>query len=332
MTEMDDRRKGLVARVAIGAVVALTVAAALIAVLRTDTMGERCKAFEYDLEELRKIDPDLIRYEETSAIATRFEEPRGLAVGTQDRIFVAGDRAVRVFDGGGARAAEIILGEAPRCLTVAEDGTVYVGMRDHVEVYAPGGTRKARWESLGEDSCVTSIAVTGDDVFVADAGNRIVLWYDSSGRLVGRIGQRDESRKIPGFVVPSPYFDVAVGPDGLLRAVNPGGFRVEAYTFGGDLELWWGKPSTEIKGFSGCCNPAHFAILPDGGFVTSEKGALRRVKVYDAAGEFECVVAGSEHFGEGTKPFDVAADSKGRVLVLDVESKVVRIFARKEEE
>jgi hypothetical protein len=212
---------------------------------------------------------------------------------------------------------------------VAADGTVYVGMIDHVEVYSPEGRRRAKWDSLGEKAIVTSIAVSGSDVFVADSGNRVVLRYDRSGRLLGRIGRADKSRDIPGLLVRRPCVDVAAGGKGVLWVTNPGRWRVEAYTFDGDLQSWWGEYSRGIEGFCGCCNPTDIAILPGGGFVTSEKG-LPRVKVYDDCGSFECVVAGPESFAEGTVGLDLAVDSRGRVLVLDPVAAAVRIFVPKE--
>ncbi|MHC4574448.1 MAG: NHL repeat-containing protein [Planctomycetota bacterium] len=122
--------------------------------------------------------------------------------------------------------------------------------------------------------------------------------------------------------------------------VNPGRLRIEAYTFDGDLEFWWGEFSSGIEGFTGCCNPVNFAILADGSFVTCEKG-LVRVKVYGPDGTFVGVVAGPEQLVEGGTArtcyfpaqcqaggFDVAVDSTGRVLVLDTMKNVVRIFSR----
>jgi hypothetical protein len=176
-------------------------------------------------------------------------------------------------------------------------------------------------------------------VFVADAGNRIVLRYDPAGKLLGKIGKRDPGRHILGFVIPSPHFDLALTADGLLRVVNPGAHRIEAYTLDGDLEVFWGKHGEGIEGFCGCCNPANLAILPDGRFVTSEKG-IPRVKIYAADGKFVGVVAGPETLAptetilEETRPdhklpvFDVAADSRGRVLVLDPLAMKVRIFEK----
>jgi len=144
-------------------------------------------------------------------------------------------------------------------------------------------------------------------------------------------------------VIPSPHFDLAVGRDGLLRVVNSGRHRIEAYTFDGDLEFWWGEFSNvELKGFTGCCNPVNFAILGDESFVTCEKG-LTRVKIYDAEGAFVGAVAGPEQLVEGGTSricyfpadcqaggFDVAVDAAGRILVLDTIKNVVRIFARRE--
>jgi hypothetical protein len=118
---------------------------------------------------------------------------------------------------------ETELADEPRCLTVSGDDKIYVGMREHVEVYGGKGKRLAAWASLGKEAVLTSIAAARNDVFVADAGNRVVVRYDTSGKVVNRVGERDEQRNIPGFVIPSPYFDVAVAPDGLLRVVNPGG-------------------------------------------------------------------------------------------------------------
>jgi hypothetical protein len=71
--------------------------------------------------------------------------------------------------------------------------------------------------------------------------------------------------------------------------------------------------------------------------VTAEKG-IPRVKLHTAEGEFVKVVAAPEQLtphpgsAEETRPehrlkvIDVAADSRGRVLVLDPNTRQVRIF------
>ena len=285
--------------------------------------------FTYDLTVYLKVDPALIQYEEKTAIATGLEAPRGIAVGPEDRLWISGDRAVRCFDKDGKHLSEFKTTGEPQCIAVAKAGTVYVGMKDHVEVYDAQGKPDGAWESLGPKAFVTSIAAGEKDVFVADAGNRVVLHYDLAGKLINRIGEKDESKNIPGLIVPSPYCHVALGAKDSIWVANPGRRRMECYTFAGVIRWWWGHASPKIDGFCGCCNPTHFAILPDGRFVTSEKG-LPRVKVYSASGEFESVVAAPASFAEGTAGLDVAADSTGRVLVLDPIAKTVRVFVRKE--
>ncbi len=332
-------------KILIGVLIALAIVIAVVALVRLDTTGKKGSGLgkEYLYEIDAKIDPNLILYEESAQpISTGFTDSSGIALDSQGSIYIVGDKAIRVFTGSGNLLDEIELTDVPRCLTVAGDGRIYVGMKNHVEVYNDDGKRLATWDSLGNDAVLTSIAVSKNDVFVADAGNRIVLRYDTSGKLINRIGAKDKARNIPGFVIPSPYFDLAVGRDGLLRVVNPGRHRIEAYTFEGDLEFFWGKFSNvDVKGFCGCCNPANFAILDDESFITCEKG-LTRVKIYDAEGTFVGVVAGTEQLIEGGTAhicyfpeqcraggFDVAVDSQGRILVLDTIKNVVRIFTRK---
>jgi len=194
----------------------------------------------YDLSAFSKVDPSLIQYKEADKIRTRFQALQGIAVGPENRIYVAADKTIRVHNSDTTFLLEIKLNDSPRCLTITADGTLYVGLKNYVEVYNPEGVREANWGILNPDAVLTSIAVSGKDVFVADAGNRTVLRYDASGKLTRRIGKKDEDRNVPGFVVPSPYFDLAVASDGLLRIANPGQHRVEAYTFDGDFEFSWG--------------------------------------------------------------------------------------------
>jgi hypothetical protein len=217
--------------------------------------------------------------------------------------------------------------EPAKCVTVGDDGDIYLGFTTYVEVYEAGGFRKDIWPDLGSQAIITSITVLEEDVFVADAGNSIVLRFDKSGKLLGRIGDRDEARGITGFFLPSPFFDVAAGTENTIWAANNGNHSMENYSSNGDLLISWGGPTVDIEGFSGCCNPMHFTLLPDGSFVTSEKG-LVRVKIHDSTGKFLCAVAGVEQFAWNTVAPDLAADSIGRILALDDGARTVRIFLR----
>jgi len=331
--------------VLVGLIVAVCVFTGIIVLVRFDITGKKgsglAKEFVYDIEDRIKIDPNLILYAESSKpITTGFSISHGIATDSNGIIYAAGDEAVRLFDGNGNLRGEIELGDTARCLTVAEDDKVYIGMKNYVRVYDPRTKRLTDWQLLNDNAVLTSIAVVKNDVFVADAGNRIVLHYDTDGKLINRIGAKNKDRNIPGLVVPSPYFDIAVAADGLLRVVNPGRHRIEAYTFDGDLEFWWGNYSPDIEGFCGCCNPVNFIILADGSVVTCEKG-LVRVKVYSPEGQFTGVVAGPEQLIEGKQSkicqlpancqsggFDLAVDKQQRILVLDTINNVIRIFTK----
>jgi len=273
---------------------------------------------------LLSVDRGLLRYKEAESIATGLESPSAMAVGPQDHIYVAGDATVRAFGSDGSHLLDFSTGADVSCIAVAQDGTLYAGLKDHVEVFDPQGIRKAAWKTPAAKTVITSIALSDTYAFVADAGNRTVLQYDSSGTLLRRIGSPAD------FVVPSPYFDVVVGTDGLLRVANPGRHRIETYGPEGELVSWWGKPSSAVDGFSGCCNPAHFATLPDGRFVTSEKGRLRRIRIHGSQGGFECFVAGPDDLGNSVEGLKVAVDSRGLILVLDQWTGKVRVFVPNE--
>jgi len=315
--------------------------AASLGLARGASAGTTPNPFAYDVERLRQTDPKLIHYEQVGHFAGPNPDPRRIVIGPEDRVYIAAGNAVSVLDRDGTRITEINLGTAARCVAVAADGTIYAGARDHVEVFDPKGKRLATWESPGKRTWFTGLAAGASEVFAADAGNRVVLRYDKSGKVAGRIGEKNKERNIPGLILPSPYLDVKLGRDGLLRVNNTGRHRVEGYTANGDLEFSWGKSSGAIDGFCGCCNPVGLALLPDERCVTCEKG-LPRVKVYSPEGVFESVVAGAESFVENAKAtfvkgtedcrlggLDAAVDSQQRIYILDLVANDVRVMKHK---
>jgi hypothetical protein len=352
---MSTKPASSTARILLGLLVAAVIATAatvaIVAVVRIDASGEGgsglSSRFKYDNEKHQRIDPQWMHYRQTAEYVTGPRDVRAVAVGTDDEIFVAADDGVLVLSKEGTQLRRIGLTCQPTCVAVggaghAHPGRLYVGLGDRVEVFASDGNPVASWPSLGQRAVLTSIAVAEEDVFVADAGNKVVSRYDADGNLLGKIGAPDADRGVRGFVIPSAYFDVAVTHDRLLRVVNPGAQRIEAFTFDGELMDEWGEGGSAIDGFYGCCNPANMCVLPDDRFVTVEKG-LPRIKVYALDGTFESVVAGPEQLtptrtkAEETrsdhrmKVFDVAADSRGRVLVLDPHRRTVRVFEKKDE-
>ncbi len=322
-------------------VVVCAVTAGILAIWKANITGE--KTYEDDLARYRKIDPKLIIYRELqgAAFSTGFAEARGIAVDGRGRIYVAGDKAIRTFENG-EKVAEIPLSQPPRALTVGKDEWIYAAMKDHVEAIGPDGS-VMKLPSAGEKAVLTSVAVSGADVYAADAGNRIVHHYYKLDRH-GTIGKKDQAEGIDGFIIPSAYFDVATDDKGMLHAANTGRHRIETYTRQGKLAAKWpSQLSNEIEGFCGCCNPVNFAITPEGNFVTAEKG-LTRVKLHNEDGIFLGVVAGPESFAQhdsicaskGSEGcniggLDVAVDAAGRVLVLDPFTAQVRIFVRKDQ-
>jgi hypothetical protein len=283
--------------------------------------------YEYNLDKFKKSDSLEAAYKEIKHFTPGLDEIHGIAVDLSDRIYVAGSNGIEIYDDIGKLEKRIPIDGTARCIIVDPGGKIFLGMEDHIEILDDSGKHIDKWKSESESSILTSLAVTPTDVFVADAGEKVVYHYNHSGKLINRIGEKDPQNNIPGFVVPSPFFDLGINHSGQLWIVDPGRHTLMNFSFDGKLISSWGKSSMAIEGFCGCCNPSHFAILSDGSFVTSEKG-IERIKVYLPNGDFKCVVAPPDAFKEGTRGLDLAVDSKDRILVLDPERKQIRIFVK----
>ncbi len=344
---MSENKKKNISSVLIGIVIFAAIAAAVTAVVKFDATGrEKTKLpgdYIYSVDNVKAIPAELISYVRTGEqTETGFAESRAIAVDGEGQLYIAGDKSIKIFDPDGGLADSLSFETEPTALCV--DGSeLYICMKDFVRVYDLQTGTYEDWADQGDKdrAYFTSTAVDKDNVFVADAGGRIVLRYNKSGQLVNEIGRKNPQRNIPGFSIPSPHFDLSVADDGLLRVVNPGRHRIEAYTYRGDLEFYWGGYSTEVEGFCGCCNPVNFAILDDGRFVTAEKG-LTRIKIYDIDGNFESVVAGPEQLlnsDDGYKLSEFPEDAKktlfdvavlgDKIFVLDIAENRIMSFVPK---
>lgn len=285
---------------------------------------ERPKAAEVGdiIDAALQVDPKYIIGKEEARLATGLKELRGVAVGPEDRIYVTGDKALLILDSAGKTLAKADLDKPAQNVGVDADGTAYVSLMDHIEVFDAKGGRKATWASPGPKAWITSIAATDKEVYAADFGSKSVFRFDKTGKLLGQLGE-------PGkYEVPSPYFDVAIDGSGRPWVAHVGKQRIESYKADGSLDSTWGKQGNNLQGFSGCCNPSHIAVRKDGSFVTSEKG-LVRVKVHDASGELVGVVVAAKDFEKNIHGLDLAVDSKDRILVADPGTSSVRVYTVK---
>jgi len=291
---------------------------------------EPAKAVRGNLKQLRKVDPELVKWRQAAVIEVPFRKPRGIVLGPGDELYVAGDRGVASFGADGGPGPIVGVPEPVHCLAVDGENGFYAGFRDHVTEYDRQWRVRREWPVVAPKAYLTCIALAGDDVWVADAGTRVVLRCSRSGDVLDRIGQVDDAGDGTGLILPSPHLDVVPLSGERVLVNNPGRCRVQTYSVSGRLVGSWGTASSAIEGFCGCCNPVDLAVLPDGGVVTAEKG-LPRVKVYTPEGQLQSVVATPDDLSVMVRSLDVAVDRRGRVFVLDAPERVVRVFERRPE-
>src|SRR5665648_419442 len=282
--------------------------------------------YAYNIDPFSKIDTALIHYKESRDLAIDFAEPAGVCF-LNDQLFIVGDKKMQIVEPSGKLLKEVSFERKPTCVYASAEN-IFVGFQKSLAVLTLDGVRIAEWDLFSDSTVITSIAEKSGIVFVADAGKRVIRKFTIDGKSQGVIEGKSGNDQIHGFIIPSPYFDLAFNADGELWVVNPGKHSLENYTVDGKLRTWWEASSIKIEGFSGCCNPAHFAFLPDGSFVTSEKGMVR-IKIYKPSGEFSGVVAAPSKFAENGDAPDLAVDNQGNIYALDLNKKMLRLFVKK---
>jgi|WetSurMetagenome_2_1015567.scaffolds.fasta_scaffold18229_4 hypothetical protein len=287
-----------------------------------------------DLTTIKKVDSSLVGYNKIRIIPTGLKNLSGIAVNEEGKIYVCGNAQINVFDSAGLKTNRLDIDTIADCIAI-NGSDIYLGVGAGILHYNLSGSKIAFWKPSDFRGQITSIAVNGNFVYAADAVKKRVLKYTPEGKLVLEIGKKDSTTGATGFILPSSYFDIAFGSFNDLWIANTGRLRIENYTTNGHFQSSWGISSFSNNGFGGCCNPAHFTILPDGSFVTYEKG-VDKIKLFDPTGRFLCIVAGAGSF-KGNADFqlgnnhlvkDIASGTDGTVYVLDAYNQI-NIFRKK---
>jgi DNA-binding beta-propeller fold protein YncE len=245
---------------------------------------------------------------------------KAVSVSPDGSVYIGGDSFISCYDKDLKLKWNIKTSYPVISLSCFND-TIFAATIDQILVLNSEGKIKNEWGPFEDNSIFTSITSNKSYIALADAGNKTVLILDKGGEVKKLIGQNDGQ-----FIIPSPYFDVALTSDNTLYVANTGHRRIEKRTIDGKLISYFGEPGMAPEAFCGCCNPSHFILIPNG-FVTAEKG-LNRIKILSNSGEFVEFVSSNNNF-LASLPLDLAsADGKIIYAANPADSKLY-LFKRK---
>jgi hypothetical protein len=225
---------------------------------------------------------------------------------SKDAIYCGGDTFLVCLDLEYQEQWSLNTGIPPVNALCFNNDTLYAATDDRIMLYDRYGTMLGEWGPYDDGAYITGISANRNFLAIADAGNKHVFVVDKSGALKSIIGY-------PGnqFIIPSFYFDVALTSFDTLLVANTGKRQIEFRTIDGTLIRAIGEEGDSFRDFCGCCNPAHFALTPEGYIVTAEKG-INRIKILLTSGKLVEPVAQLGIF-KASIPLDIAVGENGLI-------------------
>jgi hypothetical protein len=203
---------------------------------------------------------------------------KSVAVMANGDLIIGGESFIVCYDGENRLLWNKKTDKPLTSLSVSGD-TIFASTTETILRYGQDGSFISEWGPFEDSAMITSVSANRSFVVFGDAANREAVVLNKKGDLKYIIGKNGDP-----FVIPSPYFEVAIDADNNVFAANTGNHRIEKRDFSGKVLYSFGDAGTAPDSFCGCCNPAHFTLIP-GGFLTAEKG-INRIKILNAKGEF----------------------------------------------
>ncbi|MDR1959614.1 MAG: hypothetical protein LBQ54_11340 [Planctomycetaceae bacterium] len=301
--------------------------------------------------------PAAIGFTEVVSFRVNVENPKVLSVDADSNICVAGENKIVFYSRYGHQEREIPIRQnlTAMCTPKSEtlfDRKILLAYENQVEVIEPDGKLLQKISDFPEGAWLVDIKTDKNHLYASDCVNKAVYVLDIEGKILQTLAKdkvySDDKEAFPGFFVPSPYFAMDCDDTGTLWVANPLKHQLTAFSGG---TVWepsktWGKESLSAPdAFTGCCNPADFAIFRDGRFVTVEK-QVQKIKLFLPTGEFITYIANPSHFDPVQHLFEESADhqltkketslwkptlqvdvlSDDQVVVLDPENRKIFVF------
>ncbi len=272
--------------------------------------------------------------------AGQFQQPKGLAVDAEGRVYVADSQnhRIQVLDAQGAPLAQWGAQggqpgqfQEPWDVAVSPEGEVYVAdtWNHRIQIFDRQGAYLGGWGTfgeVGEDLWRDGVfygprALAFDDeanLYIADTGNKRVLKYDPEGQLVAVVGGAGQEQGRLNEPV-----GLAVGPDGAVYVADTWNRRIQVF----DSELRFLREWT-VQAWEGASvvNKPYLAVDAEGNVWATDPEGYRILR-FDAQGE---LLGAFGRYGTGLDgmnlPTGIAIDAQGRLLVSDSENHRILVF------
>jgi sugar lactone lactonase YvrE len=225
---------------------------------------------------------------------------------TEEQIVVLGTRRYRVDTPWGVLPSGHEFGLISQ-LAVDREANVYVLQRTHpaIAVFEPSGKFLRYWEHV-HIMDGHGIAITPDDrLIVVDRDAHHVLFFDTSGKLLQTLGERNRPHFGKPFNHPT---DVSVAGDGEIYVADGyGNSMVHRFAADGTLKSSWGSPGDGPGQFT--TPHAIWVDRLDRVLVVDREN--NRVQIFDREGYY--LSAWTDFF----HPMDLYEDDRGMVYVTD---------------
>jgi DNA-binding beta-propeller fold protein YncE len=250
-------------------------------------------------------------------------QPVGIAVSRDGRIYVAdpGIRGVHVLQPE-EKKIDLWTGtdedtfSAPAGCAVDADGNVYVADADRRTVYVLDQDGDLRRKITTGLSRPTGVQVSGDTVFVADAGQHRIFLFDREGKPLSDFGGRGAGNAEFNYPVQLAVRD-------SLFVVDALNYRVQVFDRGGAFGSTFGSLGNVAGRFAA---PKAVALDSDGNIYVSD-GLMDNIQIFDRAGRLLLIFGrGGTANGEFTMPSGIAITADDTIYVVDSLNRRIQIF------
>lgn len=215
--------------------------------------------------------------------------------------------------------------EAPLDVAVDRFGRTYVvdTGNNSIKVYNSYGQYQFKFGQLGQApgqlSDPTGIAINGDYLYVAEAGNQRVSVFDLNGKFVNFLIREKVLAKLGGMV-PS---GISISPQGVILVTDIFKHRIIGFTQDGYKLFAFGKPGQEAGSLA---YPNDVAEDNKGNIYVSDSNNAR-VQVFDRTGKFLYILQDKDPKKKFSLPRGIAIKDNF-IFVVDTFNHTVRIMTK----